>query len=159
MASHVFMVFFCLILNVLTLFPYITDAASCESNGPNSPAYNPSGTQAILTVNNFGPDGDGGDPSECDGNYHPLPQRVVALSTGWYNGGSRCGQMIRITARNGRTGVAKVVDECDSTQGCDKAHANQSPCKTNIVDASETVWNDLGLNTDDGEVPVTWTMA
>ncbi|KAG4395318.1 hypothetical protein AAZX31_20G186000 [Glycine max] len=159
MASHVFVVFFCIILNVITLFPYVTNAASCQSNGAHSPAFNPSGTPAILTVNDFGPGGDGGGPSECDGTYHPLPQRVVALSTGWYNGGSRCGKMVRITARNGRTAVAKVVDECDSTQGCDQEHANQSPCKTNIVDASENVWHDLGLNTDDGEVPVTWTMV
>ncbi|WVY96932.1 hypothetical protein V8G54_029083 [Vigna mungo] len=142
-----------------TLLPHLTNAASCQSNGAHSPAIDPSGTHAILTVNDFGPGGDGGGRSECDGNYHPLPQRVVALSTGWYNGGSRCGKKIRITARNGRSAVAKVVDECDSTQGCDKEHANQSPCKTNIVDASKTVWNDLGLNTDDGEVAITWTMA
>ncbi|KHN30712.1 Ripening-related protein grip22 [Glycine soja] len=92
---------------------------------------------------------------KCDGNFHPLPQRVVALSTGWYNHGARCGKMIRIKARNGRSTLAKVVDECDSVHGCDKSHA----CKTNVVDASKTVWKDLGLNTNDGEVPVTWTMV
>ena len=62
-----------------------------------------------------------------------------------------CGRMIRIKARNGRSTVAKEVDECDSVHGC--------ACKINVVDASETVWKDLGLNTDDGEVPIIWTMA
>ncbi|KAK7343986.1 hypothetical protein VNO77_13158 [Canavalia gladiata] len=150
---------FCLVNVIIIHIPYNTNAASCQSNGPHSPAYNPSGTQATLTFNDFGPGGDGGDPSECDGNYHPLPERVVALSTGWYNNGARCGRIITIKASNGRTATAKVVDECDSVNGCDEEHANQQPCKTNIVDASKTVWNDLGLNTDDGEVPVTWTMA
>ncbi|XP_027364620.1 ripening-related protein grip22-like [Abrus precatorius] len=147
------------ILNLITLIPHLANAESCSSNGPNSPPYNPSGTQATLTLNNFGKGGDGGGPSECDGKYHPLPQRVVALSTGWYKGGSRCGRMIKITARNGKTAMAKVVDECDSEHGCDAEHDYQPPCKNNIVDASRTVWNDLGLNTDDGEVPVTWAMA
>ncbi|KAG4908282.1 hypothetical protein JHK84_056810 [Glycine max] len=117
----------------------------------HSPPYNPSGTHAILTLNNFARGGDGGGPAECDGKFHPLPQRVVALSTGWYNKGARCGKMIRIKARNGRSTLAKVVDECDSVHGC--------ACKTNVVDASKTVWKDLGLNTNDGEVPVTWTMV
>ncbi|KAG4983776.1 hypothetical protein JHK82_028614 [Glycine max] len=124
-------------------------------DGLHSPPYNPSGTHATLTLNNFARGGDGGGPAECDGNFHPLPQRVVALSTGWYNHGARCGKMIRIKARNGRSTLAKVVDECDSVHGCDKSHA----CKTNVVDASKTVWKDLGLNTNDGEVPVTWTMV
>jgi hypothetical protein len=83
----------------------------------------------------------------------------VALSTGWYNRGSRCGKLIRITANNGRSTTAKVVDECDSVNGCDKEHAGQPPCRNNIVDGSVAVWNALGLNTDDGVVSVTWSMA
>ncbi|TKY51819.1 putative ripening-related protein 2 [Spatholobus suberectus] len=150
----VLMVLFCL-SNVITHLPYLTDAGSCKSNGHESPAINPSGTHAVLTLNNFGHGGDGGPPSECDGKFHPLPQRVVALSTGWYSNGRRCGRKIRIKARNGRSTVAKVVDECDSV--CGKSHGQA--CKTNVVDASQTVWKDLGLNTDDGEVPVTWTMV
>ncbi|KAL2325046.1 hypothetical protein Fmac_024104 [Flemingia macrophylla] len=150
--SSALMVFFCLLLNVITHLPYLTNASSCKS-----PPYKPSGTHAILTVNNFGRGGDGGGASECDGKFHPLPQRVVALSTGWYNNGARCGRMIRIKARNGRSTVARVVDECD-THGCGKSHKKEPSCKTNVVDASETVWKDLRLNTDDGEVPVTWIM-
>ncbi|EMS66358.1 hypothetical protein TRIUR3_28866 [Triticum urartu] len=51
--------------------------------------------------------------------------------------------------KNGRTVQAKVVDECDSNHGC----------KTNIVDTSEAVWKALGLDSNIGEVPVTWSDA
>lgn len=70
-------------------------------------------TKAVMTLNDFEAGGDGGDPSECDGKFHKNTERVVALSTGWYAGGSRCGKSVRINA-NGRSVVAKVVDECDS---------------------------------------------
>ncbi|EXC22900.1 hypothetical protein L484_007509 [Morus notabilis] len=117
-----------------------------------------SSTQAKLTNNDFSEGGDGGGPSECDDRYHSNSERIVALSTGWYDGGSRCGKMIRITA-NGRSVVAKVVDECDSMHGCDAEHAGQPPCKNNIVDGSDAVWSALGLNKDLGVVDVTWSMA
>jgi hypothetical protein len=42
---------------------------------------------------------------------------------------------------------AIVVDECDSNSGC----------KDNIVDASKAVWKALGLNSNIGVVPVTWS--
>ncbi|CAI9105027.1 OLC1v1003856C1 [Oldenlandia corymbosa var. corymbosa] len=116
-------------------------------------------TSAILTLNDFSAGGDGGGPSECDNMYHSNTERVVALSTGWYAGGSRCGRMIRITARNGRSTTAKVVDECDSRHGCDAEHAYQQACDNNIVDGSDAVWKALGLNEDLGRVPVTWSMA
>ncbi|KAK4607016.1 hypothetical protein RGQ29_001008 [Quercus rubra] len=118
-----------------------------------------SSTQARLTLNDFSKGGDGGGPSECDEKYHDNSERVVALSTGWYNHGSRCGKMIRITASNGKSVTAKVVDECDSVNGCDAEHAGQPPCKNNIVDGSSAVWNALGLNQDLGIVGVTWYMA
>ena len=50
------------------------------------------------------------------------------------------------------------MDECDSMRGCDKEHAGQPPCKNNIVDGSDAVWEALGLNKDDGIVDVTWSM-
>lgn len=67
--------------------------------------------------------------------------------------------MIRITASNGRSTTAKVVDECDSERGCDEEHAGQPPCHNNIVDGSNAVWEALGLNTDVGVVDITWSMA
>ena len=62
-----------------------------------------SSTPAVLTNNNFEKGGDGGGPSACDNKYHDNSERIVALSTGWYNGGSQCGKMIRITTQNGRS--------------------------------------------------------
>ncbi|KAH7542663.1 hypothetical protein FEM48_Zijuj02G0098000 [Ziziphus jujuba var. spinosa] len=118
-----------------------------------------SSTKAKLTNNDFSEGGDGGGPSECYNRYYENSERVVALSTGWYNGGSRCGKFIKIKASNGRTTTAKVVDECDSRNGCDEEHAGQPPCKNNIVDGSDAVWSALGLNKDIGIVDVTWSMA
>ncbi|KAG8371305.1 hypothetical protein BUALT_Bualt13G0073900 [Buddleja alternifolia] len=118
-----------------------------------------SSTPAKLTWNDFSEGGNGGAQSECDNKYHQNSESVVALSTGWYNGGSRCGQMIRITARNGRSTTAKMVDECDSRNGCDSEHDGQPPCDNNIVDGSDAVWKALGLDVDIGVVPVTWQTA
>ncbi|TYI29744.1 hypothetical protein ES332_A05G338500v1 [Gossypium tomentosum] len=86
-----------------------------------------------LTLNSFERDGDGGAPSECDNQYHSDDVPMVALSTGWYNNGKR----------------AKVVDECDSTMGCDSDHDYQPPCPNNIVDASKAVWKALGMPEND----------
>ncbi|KAF4353947.1 hypothetical protein F8388_011115 [Cannabis sativa] len=118
-----------------------------------------SSTPAKLTNNDFSEGGDGGAPSQCDERFHSNTERVVALSTGWYNDGSRCGKIIKITAKNGRSTTAKVVDQCDSQNGCDAEHAGQPPCKNNIVDGSNAVWSALGLDTDLGVVDVTWSMA
>ena len=118
-----------------------------SSSTPSPPVS--SSTPAILTNNNFEKWGDGGGPSECDGKYHDNSERIVALSTRWYDGGSRCGKMIRITAPSGRSVLAKVVDECDSADGC----AN------NIVDGSDGVWAALGMDINLDEVHVTWSMA
>ncbi|WMV56054.1 hypothetical protein MTR67_049439 [Solanum verrucosum] len=110
-------------------------------------------TPAQLTLNEF----DIG--KSCDGKYHNNNERIVALSTGWFAGRSRCGKMILIRANNGKTVTAKVVDECDSTMGCDAEHAFQSPCKNNIVDGSIAVWRALGLDTNLDNVTVTWSMV
>uniref|UniRef100_A0A452YKZ6 Ripening-related protein grip22 n=1 Tax=Aegilops tauschii subsp. strangulata TaxID=200361 RepID=A0A452YKZ6_AEGTS len=108
------------------------------------------GTPGVMTVNGFEKGQEGGPPSECDGKFHSNKDMIVALSTRWYAGGRRCGKMINITSKhNGRTVQAKVVDECDSNHGC----------KTNIVDTSEAVWKALGLDSNIGEVPVTWSDA
>ncbi|KAJ9681512.1 hypothetical protein PVL29_020400 [Vitis rotundifolia] len=112
-----------------------------------SPAVS-SHTKAVLTLNSFEKGGDGGAPSE-----------FVALSTGWYNKGSRCLNNITISAR-GRSMVAMVVDECDSTMGCDEDHDYQPPCPNNIVDASKAVWEALGVPLADwGELDIIWSDA
>ncbi|KAK6926757.1 hypothetical protein RJ641_008476 [Dillenia turbinata] len=106
-------------------------------NGTFYPTYNCSpkvlsSTHAILTNINFSKGGDGGGPSECDGQYHDNSELIVALSTGWFAGGSLCGQWIQITAKNVTSVRAKVVDECDSMNGCDTEHAGQPPCRNNM---------------------------
>ncbi|KAI5064361.1 hypothetical protein GOP47_0021031 [Adiantum capillus-veneris] len=133
----------------------------CNTNSCHKTDCSPAVTKktaAILTVNNFSPGGDGGAPSECDGKFHKDTERVAALSTGWYNKGSRCGKTIHIHG-NGRRTTARVVDECDSRNGCDSDHAGQPPCPNNIVDVSDAVWKALGVSKNDdsyGFMDVTW---
>ncbi|KAJ0053647.1 hypothetical protein Pint_00408 [Pistacia integerrima] len=116
-------------------------------------------TKATLTINSFEEHGDGGGKSECDNKYHSDDDPVVALSTGWYNGGSRCLKYIKIHG-NGKSVKAKVVDECDSTRGCDSDHDYQPPCPNNIVDASKAVWEALGVpEKDRGEMDIYWSDA
>ncbi|CAN6287889.1 unnamed protein product [Urochloa humidicola] len=109
------------------------------------------GTPAVMTVNGFRRGEDGGGPSACDGHFHGDGELVVALSTEWFARGRRCHRAIRITSAHdhGRTVEARVVDECDSRRGC----------RHNIVDSSPAVWRALGLDTNVGEVPITWSDA
>lgn len=114
-------------------------------------------TKATLTINDFQKGGDGGGPSECDQKYHSNKTPVVALSTGWFNGMKRCLKNITVYA-NDRSVQATVVDECDSTKGCDKEHGYQPPCPNNIVDASKAVWEALGIPKRDwGWYDVYWS--
>lgn len=141
--------------------------SDCCESGKRYPQFKCSppvtgSTAATLTLNGFEKSEDGGGPSECDGDYHDDNSLVVALSTGWYAGGSRCHDFILITnPDNGRTARAMVVDECDSVSGCDEDHDFQPPCNNNIVDASPGVWKALGVqNPDDvGEMSITWSQA
>lgn len=56
----------------------------------------------------------------------------------------RCLNFITIYG-NGKSVKAMVVDECDSTMGCDADHDYQPPCPHNVVDASKAVWDALGV--------------
>ncbi|XVE77117.1 hypothetical protein DITRI_Ditri13aG0036300 [Diplodiscus trichospermus] len=116
-------------------------------------------TKATLTLNGFGEGEDGGGKAECDDQYHNDTELIVALSTGWYNKGKRCLKYINIHG-NGKSVKAKVVDECDSTMGCDEEHDYQPPCANNIVDASDAVWEALGVSKDDrGDMEIYWSDA
>ncbi|KAJ1381295.1 RlpA-like domain superfamily [Sesbania bispinosa] len=115
-------------------------------------------TKAILTLNSFEEGGDGGGPSECDGKFHLDHTPIVALSTGWFNHRKRCLNNITIFA-NGRSVNAMVVDECDSTKGCDAEHDFQPPCLNNVVDASKAVWKALGVNSNIGQLIIHWSDA
>ncbi|KAL8062674.1 hypothetical protein ABFX02_02G163100 [Erythranthe guttata] len=114
-------------------------------------------TKAVLTLNSFEKGKDGGGPSECDGNYHSDDIPIVALSTGWFNNMKRCFRNVTIYG-NGNSVSAMVVDECDSTMGCDLDHDYQPPCNNNIVDASRAVWKALGVPKSQwGEMDITWS--
>lgn len=116
-------------------------------------------TKATLTLNSFEKGGDGGAPSKCDNQYHSDDKPVVALSTGWYNKGSRCLKYINIYGY-GKSIRAMVVDECDSAMGCDKEHDYRPPCRNNIVDASQAVWKALGVPINQwGEIDIHWSDA
>ncbi|KAI3701205.1 hypothetical protein L2E82_45854 [Cichorium intybus] len=107
-------------------------------------------TPAIMTLNSFEKGGDGGGPSECDGEYHSDNYLIVALSSKWYNNGQRCFDYINIYY-NGNGVRATVVDECDSING---------GCGDNIVDASYAVWVALQVPRSEwGEAHVTWSDA
>jgi hypothetical protein len=70
---------------------------------------------------------------------------------------------IIVTApKTGKSVSVKVVDECDSVNGCDSEHAFQPPCQNNIVDGSVAVWRALGISANDpdyGYMDVTWRDA
>ncbi|KAJ1694116.1 hypothetical protein LUZ63_010814 [Rhynchospora breviuscula] len=141
-----------------------SNGADCCKAGKSYPIYKNSPpvtahTPAILTLNCFEKNCDGGGAAACDSHYHSDNDLIVALSTGWYNNKKRCGKKIKITAKNGKSVLAKVVDECDSMHGCREEQGNQPPCRCNIVDASKAVWKALRLNTDVGEVNITWSDA
>ncbi|OMO91569.1 Barwin-related endoglucanase [Corchorus olitorius] len=113
-------------------------------------------TRAQLKYKDFR---DGRALSACDGKYHGNSESVVTVSTGWFEGGSRCNKRIQITASNGRSTTAVVVGECDSGRGCDKEHAYKPPCMNNVVQGSDAVWKALRLDKKIGSVNVTWSVA
>ncbi|OIT21763.1 putative ripening-related protein 2 [Nicotiana attenuata] len=108
---------------------------------------------AVLTINSL--QKGGGKSSKCDNKYHSDNTPVVALSTGWFNGEKRCMKNITIYG-NGREADAMVVDDCDSTMGCDNHH----DCDNNIVDASKAVWKALIVPKKQwGQLDVFWSDA
>ncbi|TVT97910.1 hypothetical protein EJB05_56836, partial [Eragrostis curvula] len=138
------------------------NGSDCCKDGKKYPQYRcsppvTSSTKATLTLNSFAKGQDGGGPSECDNEFHSDQEKVVALSTGWFSNMARCGHRIKITATNGNSVYAKVVDECDSVHGCDDEHNFEPPCDNNIVDASPAVWNALGLDKNVGMADITWS--
>jgi len=141
-----------------------TNGASCCQNGAQYETFTcsppvTSATKAKFTINGFGEGQSGGFQASCTGQYHSNSELIVALSTGWFENRFRCGKFIKISA-NGKTVNAKVVDECDSRNGCDAMHDFQLPCKNNIVDGSSAVWAALGIPENSslyGYMDVTWS--
>ncbi|WVZ59421.1 hypothetical protein U9M48_009567 [Paspalum notatum var. saurae] len=131
----------------------VSSCAAARRHGkPGLPSLHSGGdgTPAVMTVNGFKRGETGGGPAACDGHFHSDDELIVALSTRWFEHGQRCHRAIRIaSSHDGRAVEARVVDECDSRRGCGD----------NIVDSSPAVWKALGLDTDVGEVHVTWSDA
>lgn len=116
-------------------------------------------TKATLTINSFQKGGDGGAPGKCDNKYHSDDKPVVALSTGWFSNKKRCLDFVSVYG-NGKSVKAMVVDECDSTMGCDADHDYQPPCGNNIVEASKAVWKALDVPPSDwGDLDIFWADA
>lgn len=114
-------------------------------------------TKAVLTITGFEEEGEG--PSPCDGKFHLDDTPVVALSTGWFDKQERCLKNVTIHG-NGKSVTAMVVDECDSTMGCDGDHSYLPPCGENILGASRGVWKALGVPKKDwGKMDIYWSDA
>ncbi|KAL2457692.1 kiwellin-1-like [Abeliophyllum distichum] len=147
-------------LLIIMIFNLRVDAQSCKPSGkikgkkPPKGECNQKNDSECFSRRGAG---DGGGPSECDNKYHSDDTQVVALSTGWFNNEKRCLKNVTIYG-NGKSVNAMVVDECDSTMGCDSDHDYQPPCSNNIVDASKAVWKALGVPKKNwGELDIHWS--
>ncbi|KAK8502946.1 hypothetical protein V6N13_100244 [Hibiscus sabdariffa] len=125
------------------------DSSACCADGQVYDIYDCSPpvshhTKANLTLQSFNYGGAGGQPANCDGQYHSDDDLIVTLSTGWCDSGRRCNKSINIRG-NGRRVRAKIVDECVSSGGCDDAHNYKPPCGNTIVRATKAVWSKLGV--------------
>ncbi|GJZ18741.1 putative ripening-related protein 1 [Tanacetum coccineum] len=128
---------------------YAQSKSGGRLKGGNATLLDSGNTDAIMTFSSFEKGGDGGAPSECDGQYHSNTDPIVALSTQWYNNGQRCFNYINIYYKDNSV-RAMVVDECDSNSGC----------RDNIVVASYAVWIILQVpGSDWGETSITWSDA
>lgn len=116
-------------------------------------------TPASMVIGSFAQGGDGGGAASCDGRYHSDDETVASLSTGWFEGGSRCNRNITISG-NGRRVAATVVDECDSVVGCEEEQGFYPPCRNNRIVASPAVWKALAVpEALIGDYNVTWADA
>ncbi|XP_078169007.1 putative ripening-related protein 1 [Carex rostrata] len=139
------------------------DYADCCQEGELYPQYSCSppvtnNTDAVMDLGGFSNASEAGGPAECDNKYHNDTDLVVSLSTGWYNGGSRCTKKIRING-NGKSVLATVVDECDSVNGCMTNQNYEPPCSNNVIIASPGVWHALGIPTNMEQATITWSDA
>lgn len=162
MKSKCFSLSLFLLLSLLIMAFHEVGAKACKPNGkvrgkapPNCPGCCKKGkyydtytcspevsshTKAVMTFTTFDDDKP---PSTCEGKFYPDDAPVVKLSTGWFDKKKRCSKNVVIFG-NGKNVTAKVVDECDSTTGCDDDHNYLPPCSKNILEASRGVWKALG---------------
>ncbi|KAJ3682263.1 hypothetical protein LUZ60_014836 [Juncus effusus] len=134
-----------------------TTAASCCLAGQTYPQYRCSppitgATSAILYKASFS-----NTTTKCENKTYPDSELVVSLSTGWYNGGTRCLKNVTIEG-NGNSVLVRIVGECDSVNGCEESTGNGQPCGENWIMASPAVWDQLGVpQTQSNELDITWS--
>ncbi|XBH81472.1 hypothetical protein VPH35_107042 [Triticum aestivum] len=111
------------------------------------PGASLAGLQAgTMTVDGYEEGEEGGGPAACDGIYHSDGDFLTTLPTELYAGGSLCNKFIGITStQTGRGARAMVVDVCDD-------------CGDDELGTSAAVWNALGLDTNAGVAPITWSV-
>ncbi|XBI50167.1 hypothetical protein VPH35_113619 [Triticum aestivum] len=99
-----------------------------------------------MTVDGDEEGEEGGGPAACDGIYHSDGDFLTTLPTELYAGGSLCHRFLIIAStQTGRSAMAMVVDTCDD-------------CGDDELGTSAAVWNALGLDTNAGVAPITWSI-
>jgi hypothetical protein len=109
------------------------------------------GTPAVMTVNGFQRGESGGGASACDDQFHSDGELIVALSTEWFARGRRCHR--RSASRARATGVAPWRHASWTSATPTAGAATTSSTRRRRCGGP------LGLDTDVGEVPVTWSDA
>ncbi|XP_024515302.1 probable receptor-like protein kinase At5g20050 [Selaginella moellendorffii] len=97
--------------------------------------------------------------SRCEEKKYQPSDLVASMATGWYNyqrPGGACGRNVTITALNGRTVTAMVVDECTAMAGCTAATSFYPPCSPKSLGATQGVWEALGYKISEGIIDITW---
>ncbi|XP_047052098.1 putative ripening-related protein 7 [Lolium rigidum] len=110
---------------------------SCAVSRQHSPGTFLVNIPATMTVNGFQEGEGGGGPAACDGQYHSDEEFIVSLSSEWFDGGARCGKLIRIQDSSNLHISATVVDECGDCDG--------------EVGASAHIWRNFRLDPSLGD--------
>ncbi|XVF80047.1 hypothetical protein PTKIN_Ptkin15bG0039400 [Pterospermum kingtungense] len=151
-------VFACFLLLVTDCF-YVEADPTCKPSGKLRGKKPPKGKCNKDHGSDCCEEGKVYDIYECSPEVTNHTKATLTLNGfGWFNKKKRCFNYINIYG-NGKSVKAKVVDECDSTMGCDYDHDYQPPCDNNIVDASSAVWAALGVPEDKGELEIYWSDA
>ncbi|KAE8803995.1 putative ripening-related protein 7 [Hordeum vulgare] len=99
-----------------------------------------------MTLDGYEEGEEGGGPAACDGIYHSDGDFLLTLPTELYAGGALCHRFMNIAStETGRSARAMVVDLCDD-------------CGDDELGTSAAVWIALGLHTDAGVAPITWSV-
>ncbi|XP_024528945.1 G-type lectin S-receptor-like serine/threonine-protein kinase SD2-5 [Selaginella moellendorffii] len=97
-------------------------------------------------------------PTSCNRSTPPRNSELLAsMSTGWFANGSSCHREIVITAENGLSVTATVIDQCGSNIGCTADTGFYGPCSPRSLGGTRAVWEALGQTYFDNVLAVTWS--